>query len=61
MTLTIGEPILPDMSLSERERRQQLRDAVYAEMKRVSDAAEQYEHILYVKKDEENGAAADVD
>lgn len=61
MTLHIGEPIMPDESLPERERRQQLRDKVLAFMQKTAAENEQYEHILYVKKaDEEKQAANDM-
>ena len=51
MTLNVGEPIYPDMSLPERERRQKLRDEVYAYMIKTAGEHEQYEHIIYVKKE----------
>ncbi|MBO4879056.1 MAG: 1-acyl-sn-glycerol-3-phosphate acyltransferase [Clostridia bacterium] len=53
MTLHIGEPIYPDEALAEREKRQKLRDEVYAFMKRISDGEEQYEHILYRRNGQE--------
>lgn len=54
MTLHIGEPIWPDAELPERERRQKLRDEVFAFMKKVSDETPQYEHIIYREATENN-------
>ena len=57
MTLHIGEPVFPDMELPERERRQKLRDEVYAQMKAVSDGEEQYEHIIYIERERDEKQA----
>ena len=50
-------PVFPDMELPERERRQKLRDEVYAQMKAASDGEEQYEHIIYIEREREKNEA----
>lgn len=57
MTLHIGEPVFPDPELTERERRQKLRDEVYEQMKTVSDSTRQYEHIIYIEREREENEA----
>lgn len=50
VTVTIGEPIYPEDCADKRE----LRDRIYAFMKRTAETEKSYAYINYVKKEREN-------
>lgn len=48
MTVTLSEPIYPDMNLTAKDAQEKLRDCIFAEMTKIAEGREQVEYIHYV-------------
>lgn len=59
ITVCVGEPVYPDLSMGSRDARKKLRNQVFNEMERAASSPENEEYIAYRPANEEEPAAAE--